>query len=215
MAGGLYLDIYDRLLTHYGPQYWWPAESPFEVLVGAVLTQNTNWTNVVKAIANLRTEGLLSFGALQAASPEVVAQCIRPSGYYNVKARRLINLLEMITGEYGSSLEALLADTTESARGKLLAVKGIGPETADAILLYGGGHPIFVVDAYTHRVFSRHGLAPEECDYHTLQELFVDNLPMESKLYNEYHALIVRVGKDFCKKGNPLCEQCPLKGVEG
>jgi len=207
-------DIYQRLFRYYGPQHWWPGETPFEILVGAVLTQNTSWRNVVKAIDNLKERQLLVFQGLHGATVEEIAGCIRPSGYYNVKAARLRNLLLMISHQYGGELEALLADETSRARANLLSVKGIGPETADAILLYCGNHPLFVVDAYTHRVFSRHGLVPEECEYDELQALFMDSLPPDPQLYNEYHALIVRVGKDYCKKGNPQCERCPLLGVE-
>lgn len=207
------LDIYRRLYSYYGPQHWWPGDTPFEILVGAVLTQNTNWSNVVKAIDNLKARRLLSFDALQGAAVEEVAACIRPSGYYNLKAQRLGNLLQMIQRQYGGELDGLLTDETSCARDNLLSVKGIGPETADAILLYCGNHPLFVVDTYTHRVFSRHNLVPEECDYNALQDIFMDNLLPDAQMFNEYHALIVRVGKDYCKKGNPLCEQCPLRGV--
>jgi len=207
-------EMYQRLYSYYGPQSWWPGETPFEILVGAVLTQNTNWSNVVKALDNLKARRLLTFAALHGAAVEEIAECIRPSGYYNLKARRLGNLLQMIARDYGGQLENLLADDTSCARGNLLSVKGIGPETADAILLYCGNHPLFVVDAYTHRVCSRHNLVPDECGYDELQELFTDNLLPDPQLYNEYHALIVRVGKDYCKKSNPLCEQCPLRGVE-
>lgn len=214
MADRRFLEIYSRLYDHYGPQNWWPGETPFEILVGAVLTQNTSWTNVVKAITALKDRGLLSYDALHAASAEEIAAAIRPSGYYNLKARRLANLLKMIAERYDGELTQLLADSTANARENLLQVQGVGPETADAILLYCGNHPLFVVDAYTHRVFSRHRLAPEECGYHELQELFTANLPEDPRLFNEYHALIVMVGKEFCKKGTPLCEHCPLKGVE-
>lgn len=215
MSSSVYYEIYSRLFDWYGAQGWWPADTEFEILVGAVLTQNTNWSNVEKALANLKNAGLLNLDALLTTPLSTIAELIRPSGYYNIKAQRLKNLLEMIAEEYGGELDGLLNDETMRARRYLLGVKGVGPETADAILLYCGNHPLFVVDSYTHRVFSRHGLAPEECDYHDLQELMMDNLPQESQLYNEYHALIVRVGKEFCKKGNPLCEHCPLKGVEG
>jgi len=214
VAGGTFLDIYRRLLDHYGPQNWWPGETPFEILVGAVLTQNTSWRNVEKAIDNLKNSGLLSFSALHAANPQAIAACIRPCGYFNLKAARLANLLQMIADRYDGELDALLADSTSRARENLLAVKGVGPETADAILLYCGNHPVFVVDAYTHRVFSRHGLVPEECDYHELQEIFTARLPQDPQLYNEYHALIVMVGKDYCRKSGPRCEGCPLRGVE-
>ena len=203
-------EIYDRLYQFYGPQNWWPAESRIEMLVGAVLTQNTNWQNVRKAIETLRTEGMLSFDALSSLPVDTLSLFIKPSGYYNLKARRLKNLLRMIEDEYGGRLDDLLETEPYSARESLLSVKGIGPETADSILLYGGGHPIFVVDAYTHRVFSRHNLVPDDCDYQSLQDLFMDNLPHDSRLFNEYHALIVKTAKQFCKKNKPLCEKCPL-----
>lgn len=214
MRSSVFLEVYELLLNHYGPQNWWPGETDFEIMVGAVLTQNTSWTNVTKAIANLQSLGLLSFNGLYSADIADIAEAIRPSGYYNVKARRLHNLLWMIFERYGGELAALLEDDTMSARENLLSVKGIGPETADAILLYCGHHPVFVVDAYTHRVFSRHNLVPDECDYHELQEYFTGSLPEDPQLFNEYHALIVNVGKDFCKKKTPLCDACPLKGVE-
>lgn len=214
MGNNIVYQIYQRLYDHYGPQNWWPANSTMEILVGAVLTQNTNWSNVAKAIDNLKARELLTFEALCAVPVEEIAVCIRPSGYYNLKAKRLSNLLQMITEKYGGELDAMLYDDTVTGRANLLSVKGIGPETADAILLYCGNHPLFVVDAYTHRVFSRHRLAPEECDYHELQEIIMSKLPSEPQLFNEYHALLVQVGKDYCKKGNPLCGQCPLMGVE-
>lgn len=203
-------EMYDRLYQFYGPQSWWPAESRFEMLVGAVLTQNTNWQNVNKAIFKLRAEGVLSFEALNSMPVESLAFLVKSSGYYNLKARRLKNLLQMVDEEYGGRLDDLLQSDTYSAREALLSVKGIGPETADSILLYAGGHPLFVVDAYTHRIFSRHNLAPDDCDYQTLQELFMDNLPHDPQLFNEYHALIVITAKQFCKKSRPLCEKCPL-----
>ena len=207
------MDIYEALYTFYGPRNWWPADSAFEVLVGAVLTQNTNWLNVTKAIATLRDRGLLSFEALRDIEHQQLAECIRPSGYYNLKATRLKNLLNMIEHSYSGSLDNLLQEETHVARQRLLEVKGVGPETADSILLYAGDHPLFVVDAYTHRIFSRHYLLPEECDYQTAQDLFMDNLEPDPQLFNEYHALIVRAAKDFCKKSEGLCEGCPLKGL--
>lgn len=203
-------EIYDRLYQFYGPQNWWPAESRIEMLVGAVLTQNTNWQNVRKAIDALRTEGLLSFEALSSISVDALSLFIKSSGYYNLKAKRLKNLLQMIEDEYGGGLDDLLENEPHSARESLLSVKGIGPETADSILLYAGGHPLFVVDTYTHRIFSRHNLVPDDCDYQSLQDLFMDNLPHDSQLFNEYHALIVKTAKQFCKKNKPLCEKCPL-----
>jgi endonuclease-3 related protein len=209
----LFIEMYECLYAHYGPQNWWPGETSFEVMVGAVLTQNTSWSNVVKATDALKEQGLLDFASLYSASQGEIAACIKSSGYFNVKARRLHNLLQMIVDCYDGDIGNLLHDAAWSARANLLSVKGVGPETADAILLYAGKHPLFVIDAYTHRVFSRHGLVPEECDYYEMQELFTAKLPEDAQLYNEYHALIVRVGKEFCKKTTPLCEQCPLKGV--
>jgi len=204
-------EIYDRLDDHFGPLHWWPAGSPFEVVVGAVLTQNTSWKNVEKAIESLKQADLLSFDVLQSLSEEELAGYIKSSGYYNLKARRLKNLLEMIGRDYEGELLQLLGEDTASARQALLSVKGIGPETADSILLYGGGRPSFVVDAYTHRILARHNLIPEECDYHYIQDLFMDNLDHDADLFNQYHALLVNTAKDFCKKSAPLCDKCPLQ----
>ena len=206
-------DIHRLLLAHFGPQEWWPAESPFEVMVGAVLTQNTNWTNVSRAIANLREEGLLSLEALAALPVEVLAAQIRPAGYYNLKAARLKNLLRLIADDYQGRLADFLAEETEVLRERLLAVKGIGPETADSIILYAAHRPVFVVDAYTHRILFRHHLIAENDGYEEIQDLFMSTLPRDAALYNEYHALLVRLGKEFCKKSNPRCPECPLQGV--
>jgi endonuclease-3 related protein len=208
-----YLEAYEKLLRHFGPQGWWPAETPFEVMVGAVLTQNTSWSNVEKAIVKLRDAGLLEFDSLLHCSETLLAELIRPSGYYNLKARRLKNLLAMIAEKYGGDLGALRQDDLGSARANLLSVKGIGPETADSILLYACDQLIFVVDAYTHRVFSRHNLVAEESDYHSLQDQFSGNLPLDVTLFNEYHALIVKVAVKYCKKSKPLCDTCPLQGL--
>lgn len=204
-------EAYERLNNHFGPLHWWPAENPFEVVVGAVLTQNTNWKNVEKAIDSLKRAGVFSFDGLQSLTEEELAGHIRSSGYYNLKARRLKNLLEMIIRDFGGDLERLFAENTVTARRALLEVKGIGPETADSILLYGGGHPVFVVDAYTHRILSRHNLIAEECDYQLIQDLFMDNLNNDAEIFNQYHALLVITAKHFCKKRNPLCSRCPLE----
>lgn len=208
-----FLEVYDRLYRFYGPQGWWPGDSPFEVVVGAVLTQNTSWINVRKAITALRNEGLLSFEALLSLPLDQLAANIRSSGYYNIKARRLKNLLVMIEEKYQGELDLLFQDDMMNGRANLISVQGIGQETADSILLYGGNRPIFVVDAYTHRVFSRHNLVADESDYDSIQERFMSALPADSGLFNEYHALIVRVGKEYCKKNIPLCEKCPLNGL--
>lgn len=213
MATNKFMEIYTLLHDHFGPQGWWPGDSPFEIMVGAVLTQNTNWENVRKAITNLKDAGVLSFAKLSALPIEETARLIQPSGYFNLKAQRLHNLLRMINERYDGELAIFLQEELPAAREALLAVKGIGPETADSILLYAASHPIFVVDAYTHRIFSRHHLAEEETDYQSLQEIFHDKLPAQSTLYNEYHALIVALGKEFCRKQNPRCTQCPLQGI--
>ena len=210
-----YQEVFDLLFAYFGPQHWWPGETAIEIVVGAVLTQNTNWSNVTKAIRNLQNAGALSYQALLEMSMAELAGYIRPSGYYNIKSKRLKNLLFMIRDRYEGDLLRLLSDETQAARSSLLAVQGIGPETADSILLYVGDHPVFVVDAYTHRIFSRHGLIAEESDYQSIQEEFTCRLPVDSALYNEYHALLVMLGKNFCKKTTPLCGQCPLKGVNG
>ena len=213
MKENKFKEIYTLLSQHFGPQGWWPGDSPLEMMVGAVLTQNTNWENVRKAIANLKESGSLSFAALSTLPVEELAQLLKPSGYFNIKAQRLKNLLQMISERYNGKLELLLDADLTTGREALLSVKGIGPETADSILLYAANHPIFVIDTYTHRIFSRHHLVPEESDYDSLQEAFHDKLPAQPVLYNEYHALIVALGKDYCRKNNPRCAQCPLQGV--
>jgi endonuclease-3 related protein len=207
-------DIYDLLFDRFGPQHWWPGDSPFEVIVGAILTQNTNWTNVTKAIDALKTDGLLAYDSLCAIPIELLAAKIKPCGYYNLKAKRLKNLLHLIETEYNGNLNELLSLPLSELREILLSVKGIGPETADSIILYAAEQPIFVVDAYTYRILSRHNIISEDgTDYHEMQELFMDSLPEDRELFNEFHALIVRTGKEYCKNRNPKCEECPLKGV--
>ena len=203
-------DIYDRLFGYFGPQHWWPGETPFEIMVGAVLTQNTSWANVEKAIANLKADSLLSFAALSDVPITVLAEYIRPAGYYNIKAGRLHNLFAMIKEHWHGDLDCLLSQPVSVLREQLLSVKGIGPETADSIILYAAEQPIFVVDAYTHRILSRHQIIPEEYGYWEIQELLMANLDEDTALFNEYHALLVRVGKDFCKKAQPKCTGCPL-----
>lgn len=203
--------IYDRLLRYFGPQSWWPGDTPFEVIVGAILTQNTNWQNVSRAIDNLRTARVLTPQKLYSLPQEKLAELIRPSGYFNIKAKRLKHFLDFLFKHYQGKLEKMFRRTLDELRQEILNVKGIGPETADSILLYAGGFPIFVVDAYTKRIFSRKKLFSEDMDYHWVQKMFMENLKKDVKLYNEYHALIVRLGKDFCKKNNPKCEICPIK----
>ncbi len=200
---------------HFGPQHWWPGDTPFEIMVGAVLTQNTNWKNVEKAITNLKTAGVLSFAAMSPLPKEELAEYIRPAGYYNIKAGRLHNLFTMIERQWDGDLDFLLAQPAAELREQLLSVKGIGPETADSIVLYAAGQPLFVVDAYTHRILLRHEMISEEYDYFQIQELLMDSIEEDAVLFNEYHALLVQVGKNFCKKSKPKCATCPLSGVGG
>lgn len=203
--------IYDRLYRYFGPQHWWPGETPFEIIVGAILTQNTSWQNVARAIDNLKKAMVLTPEKLHSLPLDKLARLIRPSGYFNIKATRLKEFLKFLFKNYGGSLKKMFSRPLEDLRKEILSIKGIGPETADSILLYAGGFPVFVVDAYTKRIFSRQKLLSEEAEYHQVQELFSRNLKKDVQLYNEYHALIVRLGKDFCRKTNPKCETCPIK----
>lgn len=208
-------DIYSRLSDHFGGQNWWPGDSPFEIMVGAVLTQNTNWQNVEKAIARLKEADLLSFAAMSALPVEELAQYIRPAGYYNVKAVRLQNFFGMINDQWDGDLDYFLAQPGAEIRENLLGVKGIGPETADSMVLYAAEYPIFVVDTYTHRILSRHDIIPQEYGYFEIQELLMDNLEEDTRLFNEFHALLVQTGKHFCRKSKPRCSGCPLSGTGG
>jgi endonuclease-3 related protein len=201
---------YERLYNAFGPQDWWPGETPFEIMVGAVLVQNTSWRNVERAIRNLHDAGVMEPHPLYALAPEELAELIRPAGYYQVKARRLRNLLKLVIEEYDGDLEAMFSIDLAGLREQLLAVHGIGPETADAILLYAGGLPTFVVDTYTHRVLARHGWVGYDAGYLEVKELCEASVPPDAALYNEYHALLVRLGKEYCRRSAPLCEACPL-----
>lgn len=201
--------IYSILLSSFGPQNWWPGDTPFEVMVGAILTQNTNWGNVERAISNLKRLKLLKPLKLFKLWPAELAEMIRPAGYFNVKTKRLRNFLKFFIEKYNGSVKKMKAVPLARLRGELLSVNGIGRETADSILLYALSKPIFVCDAYTYRILTRHGLAGEEADYDELQSIFMDNLKSEVPFFNEYHALIVKVGKEFCKP-KPNCERCPL-----
>ena len=203
-------EMFDLLLEHFSPQNWWPGETPFEVMVGAVLTQNTNWKNVEKAIDNLKRQGLLNPENLHALPLSRLAEEIRPAGYYNIKAKRLRNLTTFIEERYGGDLAAMLDAESGILREGLLSIQGVGPETADSILLYAANLPVFVIDAYTYRILRRHGMIDEETTYDELQSLFMDHLPEDSRLFNEFHALIVKTAKDYCRK-TPRCEHCPLR----
>ncbi len=202
--------VYETLFKQIGPRHWWPGETPFEVMVGAILTQNTAWANVEKAIRNLKAAGLLDPLALYRAEQSRVAELIRPSGYYNQKAAKLKRFVKFFVEEYGADLEKMKAEPLDVLRRKLLEINGIGPETADSILLYALDKPVFVVDAYTRRIFSRHGWVEPTIGYEELRGFFEDALPKDVKLFNEYHALLVYVGHHFCKR-KPQCEACPLQ----
>src|SRR3989338_4197328 len=204
-------DIYEKLYRRFGPQAWWPGETPFEVIVGAILTQNTNWQNVESAINNLKKAKVLNPRKLYSLPLAKLARLIRPSGYYNIKARRLRSFLDFLFKNYGGSLKKMFSRDLDSLRRQILNVKGVGPETADSILLYAGGYPVFVVDAYTKRIFSRKKLISENTGYHQAQGIFMRGIKKDAGLYNEYHALIVRLGKEICKKNNPKCETCPIR----
>jgi endonuclease-3 related protein len=205
--------IFDALYRAYGPQHWWPGESRIEIAVGAILTQNTNWTHVEKAMAYLRSAGLLDWKALREIDAAPLAELIRPCGYYRVKARRLKNFVEWLWRNCDGDLDALKQKNLAVAREALLSVNGIGPETADSILLYAVGHATFVVDAYTARVARRHRLIDEAAGYDALKSVFEDNLESDAEVYNEYHALLVAVGKRHCRP-RARCEGCPLEGFD-
>ena len=242
------LQYYGALYRVWGPQHWWPAETRIEVIVGAYLTQNTAWTNVELALRNLRQAKLLSVEGIRKVSLSRLQRLIRPSGYFRQKAARLKTFVAFLDKTYGGSLDRLFAQPTEQLREELLGLNGVGPETADSILLYAGNHPVFVVDAYTRRVLDRHGILPEKAEYEKIRELFQRALapmahqqqimppsvapPLEAGLhgaahppsamstaartalvqvYNEMHGLIVGIGKNYCRKSQPKCDQCPLQ----
>ncbi len=203
-------EIYRLLYDEFGPQNWWPGETRFEIITGAVLTQNTSWANVEKAIKNLKSAECLTPEKLHRLDTERLADLIRPAGYFNVKAKRMKNFLNWLFENYNGKLTDLEDINTDRLRAELLAVKGIGRETADSILLYAFERPVFVVDAYTARVVFRHELIDPEADYEQLRELFESSLPADTRLFNEYHALLVRVGKEFCRP-KARCTGCPLE----
>ena len=205
-------EIYETLFCHFGPQHWWPGETQFEIITGAILTQNTNWANVEKAVTNLKSANLLAPEKIFHLEISQLAELIRPAGYFNIKAQRLKNFINWLFENYDGLLENLDSLNTTQFREELLAVKGIGPETADSILLYAFNRPIFVVDTYTARIAIRHGLIEPGCDYAQLQELFEFNLTEDVTLFNEYHALLVQIGKNYCKP-KAQCTDCPLKAL--
>jgi len=202
--------LYKKLYKDFGPQHWWPGQSAFEVMVGAILTQNTNWQNVEKAITNLKKRKVLSFKKMFSLPENKLAALIRPAGYYNIKARRLKNFLRYLAENYSGNLAKMRQRATPGLRQELLSVNGIGPETADSILLYGLNRPVFVIDAYTKRILQRHKFITGKADYHQAQGLFTRALKKDVKLFNEYHALLVKLAKDFCLKNKPRCQICPI-----
>lgn len=206
------MTIYDTLLKHFGHRNWWPGETPFEVCVGAVLTQNTAWKNVAKAVANLKAAGALDPFVIHAMPLEDLSELIRPAGYYNVKARRLRNFVDHLVEDHGGDLESLFSVHVEALRDQLLGISGVGKETADSMILYAAAKPIFVVDAYTKRVLSRHGLMADNADYDEIQQFFHAHLPRDCELFNDFHAQIVAVGHHYCRS-KPKCDGCPLAGL--
>jgi endonuclease III related protein len=202
---------YDALYRVHGPQHWWPGRTRFEVIVGAILTQNTSWSNVERAIAELRRRRLLTAAAIEHVAVGKLGNLIRSSGYFRQKAKKLKAFTNFLRQEYQGSLDRLFARPTTELREQLLGVHGLGPETADSILLYAGKHPVFVVDAYTRRILERHRLARGKEPYEEIRRRFEQSLPPDVAMFNEFHALIVHTGKHFCRKREPLCEQCALR----
>lgn len=206
------MEIYHRLFKAYGPRHWWPGETPFEVMVGAILTQNTSWRNVEKAIQKLKNKGVLNAEGIHQLRKSQLAPLIRSSGYYRIKAERLKAFVDFLFENYDGNINRMGKERLKTLRAKLLKVNGIGPETADSILLYGLKKRIFVVDAYTKRILLRHEMISESASYGEIQRLFMNHLPHNKRLFNEYHALLVHLGKTLCKKV-PRCDICPIKGV--
>lgn len=228
---------YQLLFRHYGHQHWWPGETPLEVCVGAILTQNTNWGNVEKAISQIKQAGVMDPASMYGLKEAKLAELIRPAGYYNVKARRLHAFLKVVVVSFGGSLESMFAQPVHVLRSQLLAIHGIGPETADSMVLYAAGKASFVIDAYTRRIFARHGWCVPDVEYHDLQKLCMillekDGRALEHSLesgrgeadpgrrpvkpdlvdyWQDYHAQLVNIGKDFCRPKSPRCAECPLK----
>jgi endonuclease-3 related protein len=213
LPSGELLRYYEAMSKALGPMHWWPAQTPFEVIVGAILTQSTAWGNVERAIANLRAARLLTPSTMLGISTPRLAALVRPSGYFRQKAKKLKAFVRFLQDGYGGSLQRLFLTPTLELREKLLSVHGIGPETADSILLYAGNHPVFVVDAYTHRIFGRHGITDGKPDYERVRALIETSIPTKPELFNEFHALIVNIGKNWCRKSTPRCEECPLRSL--
>lgn len=215
VLSGLLQDVYQRLYQAHGPQHWWPGDGPFEVIVGAILTQSAAWTNVEKALAVMKAAGCWSFTAIHDIPEADLAKIVRPSGYFNAKARKLKAFAAHLAENYGGELDSFLAKETSALREELLSIHGIGDETADDIVVYAAGKPSFVIDSYTRRIIDRMGLAPggKNPKYGDYQELFHDNLPADTALFNEYHALLDRHAKDPCAKREPRCGSCCLADI--
>lgn len=210
ICDGKIMDTYRLLFKHFGPQGWWPAEDKLEIILGAILTQAVAWKNVEKALDVLKANHKMSITAILETPQDELAELIRPALYHRQKARKLIIMMDFIEKNYHSDLELMFKEPLPKLRQDLLSLWGIGEETADSILLYAGNYPIFVVDTYTCRIFSRLGLVPQKISYSKMQGYLMDNLPAQVALYNEYHALLVALGANYCRKTNPLCSQCPL-----
>jgi len=204
------LRLYETLERFFGDLHWWPGETPFEVAVGAILTQNTNWANVEKAIGQLKAQGVLEPRALYGLDDEILADLIRPSGYFRVKTKRLKAFLEVLCGDFRGDLGLMLSGELPQVRQRLLGISGIGEETADSMLLYAGGRPVFVIDTYTRRILTRHGIIDGKLPYGDIQCLFMNHVPRNAGLYNQYHAMIVETGKRYCRT-EPRCGDCPLR----
>ena len=204
------MEMYEAMRRRFGHQGWWPGDGPLEICVGAILTQNTNWHNVAKAIGNLRSAGCMSVTSLHDMPATELAELIRPAGYFNVKAKRLKNFAAAVAASYADDIEAFLDRPATVLRQELLAVNGIGKETADSMILYAAGRLAFVVDAYTYRILLRHHVIGPEDDYEQIKELMESNLPDDADLWNDYHAQLVSVGKQFCRP-RARCDGCPLE----
>jgi endonuclease-3 related protein len=204
------LDEYYNSLCELGAQHWWPGKTKFEVIVGAILTQSTSWVNVELAIRNLREKKMLSPAALERVKLGQLANLIRPSGYFRQKAKRLKTFVEFLRRNFQGSLARMFRTSTGELRERLLEVHGIGPETADSILLYAGGRPVFVADTYSKRILARHGWIGEKAEYEEVRGFFEDHMERDAQRFNEFHALIVQAGKQWCRPRDPLCAECPL-----
>lgn len=210
---GRLMKMYRLMFERFGHQNWWPGDTPFEICVGAILTQNTSWQNVERAIINLKKARCLSLKKINDLPPAELAALIRPAGYFNIKAKRLKNFTSHVVKHHGGKLKDFLSQPLDVLRAELLTINGVGPETADSITLYAADKPTFVIDAYTRRIFSRHGLCDKNADYHDIKKFCEDNLPRDVELYNDYHAQLVATAKIFCKT-KAACDGCPLEKIE-